>query len=77
MIKKLIDYLDGKINGKGKEYDKGNLIFEGEYLNGKKHGHGKEYEDGHLVFECEYKKIKYVKNSEIILNYFIVKNHVI
>ena len=26
------EYLNGKINGKGKEYDdEGNLIFEGEY----------------------------------------------
>ena len=30
-------YLNGKRNGKGKEYDvEGNLIFEGEYLNGKR-----------------------------------------
>ena len=29
------EYLNGKRNGKGKEYDeKGNIIFEGEYLNG-------------------------------------------
>ena len=31
------EYLNGKKNGKGKEYDfMGNLIFEGEYLNGNK-----------------------------------------
>ena len=31
------EYLNGKRNGKGKEYYKnGKLIFEGEYLNGKK-----------------------------------------
>ena len=31
------EYLNGKRNGKGKEYDSfGSLIFEGEYLNGKK-----------------------------------------
>ena len=29
------EYLNGKRNGKGKEYDNGKLIFEGEYLNGK------------------------------------------
>ena len=30
-------YLNGKRNGKGKEYnDEGKLIFEGEYLDGKK-----------------------------------------
>ena len=33
------DYLNGKANGKGKEYNKeGKLIFEGEYSNGKKNG---------------------------------------
>ena len=31
------DYIEGKVNGKGKEYDeKGQLIFEGEYLNDKR-----------------------------------------
>ena len=31
------EYLNGKRNGKGKEYNKkGKLIFEGEYLNGEK-----------------------------------------
>ena len=49
------EYLNGKCNGKGKEYDfNGRMIFEGEYLNGKRHGKGKEYEDGTLVFEGEY-----------------------
>ena len=29
--------MNGKRNGKGKEYDKdGNIIFEGEYLDGKR-----------------------------------------
>jgi len=34
------EYLNGKINGKGKEYSEpfGKLIFEGEYLNGKRNG---------------------------------------
>ena len=37
-------YLNGKRNGKGKEYyDNGKLKFEGEYLNGKRNGKGKEY----------------------------------
>ena len=31
------EYLNGKRNGKGKEYDNNKIIFEGEYLNGKKH----------------------------------------
>ena len=31
------EYLNGKRNGKGKEYDEeGNLIFEGDYLNGER-----------------------------------------
>ena len=30
------EYLNGKINGKGKEFYEGTLVFEGEYLNGKK-----------------------------------------
>jgi len=31
------EYLNGKRNGKGKEYDiEDNLIFEGEYLNGER-----------------------------------------
>ena len=40
------EYLNGKRNGKGKEYSMdypNNLLFEGEYLNGKRHGEGKEY----------------------------------
>ena len=42
-------YLNGKRNGKGKEYSTidmsyGYLLFEGDYLNGKRHGKGKEYE---------------------------------
>ena len=40
-----------RLNGKGKEYWDGELIFEGEFLNGK----GKEYDiDGTLIFEGEY-----------------------
>ena len=31
------EYLNGKRNGKGREYDyEGNLIYEGDYLNGKR-----------------------------------------
>ena len=51
------EYLNGKRNGKGKEYDDyGNLEFEGEYLNGEKlDGKEKEYDDnGNLLFEGEY-----------------------
>ena len=49
------EYLNGKRNGKGKEYDyNGNLKFEGEYLNGKKQGKGKEYSSKILIFEGEF-----------------------
>ena len=49
------EYLNGKRNGKGKEYDdNGRLIFEGEYLNGKRNGKRKEYLwNGKLGFEGE------------------------
>ena len=32
------EYLNGKRNGKGKDYWKGKLEFEDEYLNGKRNG---------------------------------------
>jgi len=59
------EYLNGKRNGKGKEYsDKyreyGKLIFEGEYLNDKRNGKGKEYEYNYreecykIIYEGEY-----------------------
>ena len=38
-------YLNGKRNGKGKEYYNNQLIYEGEYLNGERNGEGKEYKD--------------------------------
>ena len=46
-------YLNGKRNGKGKEYyHDGNLSFERDYLNGKRNGKGKEYDPGgSLLFE--------------------------
>ena len=49
------EYLNGKRNGKGKQYFWNKKIeFDGEYLNGKKKK-GKEYDhDGHLIFEGEY-----------------------
>ena len=51
------EYLNGKKNGKGKEYDvSGKLLFEGEYSNGFRDGKGKEYDDmsGKLIYEGEY-----------------------
>ena len=50
-------FLNGKRNGKGKEYNYYYLDvidFEGEYLNGKRNGKGKEYDDNKLIFEGEY-----------------------
>ncbi len=50
------EYLKGKRNRKGKEYNKyGRLKSEGEYLNGKRNGKGKEYfPNKGLKFEGEY-----------------------
>jgi len=50
------EYLNGKKNGKGKEYyENGKLKYEGEYINGKKNGKGKEYyENGNIKYEGEY-----------------------
>ena len=58
--------MNGKLNGKGKEYNFGKLKFEGEYLDNKKHGKGKEYDYGEkLEFEGEYKEgTKYGKGKE-------------
>ena len=50
------EYLNGKRNGKGKDYyDNGKVEFEGKYLNGKRNGKGKEYDyDGNLRYGGEY-----------------------
>ena len=68
------EYLNGKRNGKGKEYyiyPKGQVLFEGEYLNGKRNGKGKEYnENGKLIFKVNIlmvKKLEKLKNIIIIL----------
>ena len=48
------EYINGKKNGKGKEYDiYGRLRFEGECLNEERIGRGKEYYDDNLIFEGE------------------------
>ena len=55
------EYLNGKRNGKGKEYDayNENILYEGEYLNDKRNGNGKEYHDnGRLKYEGEYLNAK-------------------
>ena len=53
-------YLNGKRQGKGKEYYyHGKLEFEGEYLNGERNEKGKEYfNSGNLMFKGEYKNGK-------------------
>jgi len=50
------EYLNGRKNGKCKEYHLDEkLIFEGEYLNGKRNGNGKEYySNSNIKFEGEY-----------------------
>ena len=50
------EYLNGKKNGKGKEYDDGDLIFDGEYIKGKRwNGRGKEFDSfNNQIFEGEY-----------------------
>ena len=47
--------MNGLRNGKGKEYDKGELSYEGDFVDRKRNGKGKEYSfDGDLLFEGEY-----------------------
>ena len=62
------EYLNGKRNGKGKEYDQdSNLIFEGEYLNGQRwNGKSIEYDGlGSLMFEDEYINGKKIVNRKV------------
>ena len=70
------EFLDGKRNGKGKEYYKeGKLKFEGNYLNGEKNGKGKEYyHNGQLAFNGEYINGEKMEKPETeIENIFIKK----
>ena len=67
------EYLNGKKNGKGKEYNdyNGKLVFEGEYLNGVRwNGKGKEYnEEGKLIFKENTqteKKMEKGKNMKMV-----------
>ena len=72
------EYLNGKKNGKGKEFKYHCLIFEGEYINGKRNGKGKEYNyEGELIFEGEYYKdqrISTVSNNQKNNLTIIIKN---
>ena len=53
-------YINGKRNGKGKEFSDDNIKFEGEYLNGKRwKGKGEEIDDfaefsSYTIFKGEY-----------------------
>ena len=51
------EYINGKRNGKGKEYNsEEQLEYEGDFKNGKKEGIGKAYSKGSiLIYEGEYK----------------------
>ena len=64
------EYLNGKRNGKGKEFfNNGKIMYEGEYFNGERKK-GKEYYNyGKTIDEVEYindKKIEKNKNCIII-----------
>ena len=65
------EYLNGKRNGKGKEYNNYNglVSFEGEYLDGDRNGKGKEYYDnGNLKFEGEYENHSRKKGKVYVNN---------
>ena len=54
------EYINGKLNGKGKQYFFGQLIFVGDYMDGIKNGFGKEYYiNGVLKYHGEYQDGKY------------------
>ena len=49
------EYINGELNGKGKQYFFDELIFEGEYMDGVRNGLGKDYYiNGKIKFEGEY-----------------------
>ena len=54
------EYINGKRNGRGKEFEEGIIKFEGEYKNGKRTGEGTsiEYNRGKKIFVGEYKEGK-------------------
>ena len=67
------EYLNGKRNGNGKEYNKkGELIYEGEFLNGERNGNGKEYwktSNFILIFEGKFLNGYKWDGKEYIKNY--------
>ena len=63
------EYINGEINGKGKEYDEnGRIKYEGEYLNGLRNGKGKEYYKTFLIFEGVYLYGHKLKGKEYYFN---------
>ena len=59
------EYISYESNEKGKEYDYGKIIFEGEYLNGKR----KEYNlKGNLKFEGEFLNGKRNEKEKNLIN---------
>ena len=68
------EYLNGKRDGKGKEYDDtGYIIYEGEFKKGLRNGKGQEYNHrGEIIFEGDYLNGKrwnikgYDENNNII-----------
>ena len=72
LYKSEVEYIDGKISGKVKEYED-NLIFEGEYFNGKKFS-GKGYiKNGDIIYEIINGKMngkieKYKYNDQLIFS---------
>ena len=61
------EYLNGKRNGKGKEFINDWLFYEGEYLNGKRNGKGKTYyPNRNPMFEGEFLNGKAGKEMDII-----------
>ena len=57
--------MNGKKNGKVKEYESGYLVFIGEYLNGEKNGKAKEYTH-HFKADFNDKLVFGKKNSSIV-----------
>ena len=47
-------FVNGKLNGKGKEYDDTRLFYEGGYLNGVRNGKGKEYGQYGEILEADF-----------------------
>ena len=62
------EYINGRRNGKGKEYRLGQLAYEGDFKYGKRNGIGKEYDNGKLIYEGGFKNNKRDGNGKIFKN---------